>query len=126
MIGTAAAKLRKEEEGMIEIRHKRTGCVLWVVNLADLQEADLQEADLRGADIRGANIRGADLDFSSGIPFWCGSFDIKADLRLAAQLAYHFCRIDFGDCEEANVAKAALKALANKFHRVNDDVPPID
>src|SRR5574343_1542310 len=97
---------------------------------ASLQEADLRWADLRGADLRRANLRGANLreadlqeanlDFSSGIHFRCTAFDFKADLRLAAQLAYHFCRIDFGECEEAKEAQKALKYLANRFHRVDE------
>jgi hypothetical protein len=41
-------------------------------------------------------------------------------LRIAAQLAYHFCRFDFQDCEEAKQVQAALKDLANKFHRTKE------
>ena len=85
---------------------------------ADLRGADLVDADLRGADLGGANLGGADLDFSV-FPLWCGSFEFKADLRLAAQLAYHFCRIDF-DCDEAKEAQKAVNNLANKFHRVEE------
>jgi uncharacterized protein YjbI with pentapeptide repeats len=87
---------------------------------ANLREADLRWADLCGADLREANLREADLDFSSGITFRCSSFNFKADMRLAAQLAYHFCRIDFGDCGDAETAKTALKGLANKFHRADE------
>ena len=87
---------------------------------ADLQEADLRGADLRGADLQEADLRWADLDISSGIHFACKTFGFKADLRLAAQIAYHFCRIDFGDCQEAIEARGALVDLANKFHRVEE------
>jgi uncharacterized protein YjbI with pentapeptide repeats len=102
---------------------------------ANLSGADLSGADLSGADLSGANLSGADLsradlsqanlsqanlDFSSGITFRCSSFGFKADIRLAAQLAYHFCRIDFGGCEEAKAARDTLKILANKFHRVEE------
>ena len=87
---------------------------------ADLQWADLQWADLREADLRGANLQEADLDLSSGLSFKCTSFGLKANLRLAAQLAYHFCRIDFDGCEKAKEAQIALKDLANKFHRVEE------
>jgi len=92
---------------------------------ADLSEADLSEADLSGADLSEANLSGANLskanlDFSSGFTFACKTFNIKADLRLASQLAYHFCRFDFQDCEEAKQAQAALKELANRFHRVEE------
>jgi hypothetical protein len=101
---------------------------------ADLRNANLYNSDLRNAnlcadlhyanlhytDLRGADLRGAELDFSV-LPLWCGSFDIKADMRLAAQLAYHFCKIDFGKDEttkEARNAQKMLKGLANKYHRV--------
>ena len=92
---------------------------------ADLRWADLRWADLRCADLTEANLtkadlRWADLDFSSGFTFACKTFHIKAELHLAAQLAYHFCRFDFGDCEEAKQAQTALKSLANKFHRAGE------
>lgn len=87
---------------------------------ADLQGANLQEANLREADLRGADLQGANLDYSSGITFGCVSVGLRADLRLAAQLAYHFCRIDFGNCPEAVEAQRALVKLANRFHRVDE------
>jgi len=86
---------------------------------ANLRGANLQEADLQGADLKWADLRGANLDFSSGLFFGCKSFNIKADLRLAAQIAYHFCKIDF-DCDDAKEAQKSLTHLANKFHRVNE------
>ena len=94
---------------------------------ADLSSADLGSANLRFANLRFADLRFADLDFSSGITFRCSSFGFKADLRLAAQLAYHFCRIDFGECEEAKKAQAGLRDLANKFHRVTEcgEIPEV-
>jgi len=52
--------------------------------------------------------------------FSCKTFNIKANLRLAAQLAYHFCRIDFGDCEAAKKAQSDIKSLANQFHRIKE------
>ena len=87
---------------------------------ADLSRANLSGADLSGANLSGANLSGANLDFSGGFSFRCSSFGFKADLRLAAQLAYHFCRIDFGECEEAKAAQEAIKELGNKFHRVEE------
>ncbi len=87
---------------------------------ANLREADLRGANLREADLRGADLQGANLDFSSGITFGCVSVGLRADLRLAAQLAYHFCRIDFGNCPEAVEAQRALVKLANRFHRVDE------
>ena len=90
------------------------------LSYADLRYADLSYADLRSANLSYANLSYADLDFSSGLSFRCSSFGFKANLRLAAQLAYHFCRIDFSDCEEAKAAQEALKELGNKFHRVEE------
>jgi uncharacterized protein YjbI with pentapeptide repeats len=87
---------------------------------ADLSSADLCSADLCSANLCSANLSSAVLDFSSGISFGCGSFDFRADMRLAAQLAYHFCRIDFGGCKEAMEAQEALVELANKFHKVDE------
>ena len=86
---------------------------------ADLRGANLWGANLRGADLREANLQGADLDYAAW-PLWCGSLGAKADRRLAAQLAYHFCRIDFGDDAVCLVAQDALVTLANEFHRVEE------
>ena len=94
---------------------------------ANLQGANLQGANLRGANLRGANLRNADLrnadlrnanlDFSCW-PLWCGSLGVKIDAKIAAQLAYHFCRVK---CDGAEViaAQEALRTLANKFHRIS-------
>ena len=111
--------LMDEEDGK---RANLTGADL---TKADLIGANLTEANLTGADLRGANLRGANLDYAVW-PMWCGSFDVEADRRLAAQLAYHFCRIDFGDDVVCLVAQDALVTLANEFHRVVEHgVPPI-
>lgn len=83
--------------------------LMWLGAGVGGKQADLQDADLRGAD----------LDFAAW-PLWCGSFGVKADRRLAAQLAYHFCRIDFGDDAVCLVAQDALMTLANEFHRVGE------
>ena len=90
---------------------------------ADLREANLREADLRGASLRGANLRRADLreanlDYSCW-PLWCGSLDVKVDKKIAAQLAYHFCRLDCDDPEYIKTRNAIL-SFANQFHRVNE------
>ena len=123
MAVTAEADLRGANLGEADLREANLrGANLGEANLrgADLRGADLREANLGEADLREANLREADLDFSSGIQFRCNTFGFKADLRLAAQMAYHFCRIEFQDCEEAKEAQQAIKALANKFHRVNE------
>ena len=90
---------------------------------ADLREADLRRANLRGADLweadlRGADLRGADLDYSCWPP-WCGSLDVRVCKRIAAQLAYHFCRLDCDD-QEVIAAQNAIIPLANQFHRADD------
>lgn len=96
------------------------GADLRIANLwgADLWGADLRDADLRDADLRGADLRGADLDYSFW-PLWCGSLDVKVDRRIAAQLAYHFCRLDCDDPDYI-AARNAIIHFANEFHRVEE------
>lgn len=101
------------------------GANLWG---ADLRGANLREADLRGANLRKANLweadlreadlREANLDYSCW-PLWCGSLDVKVDVRLAAQLAYHFCRLVCDDPAYIQ-ARNALVPLANAFHRADE------
>ena len=85
---------------------------------ADLMGANLTDADLRGADLRGANLRGANIDFSC-YPLWCGSLGLKADKRLACQLAYHLCSMQCDDAEYIKMRNSIL-GFANKFHRVDE------
>ena len=84
----------------------------------DLRGADLRGADLRGANLRGANLNGADLDYSC-YPLWCGSLHIKADKRLACQLAYHLCSLQCDDADYIKMRNSILD-FANQFHRVNE------
>ena len=93
------------------------------LSYADLSYADLSSADLSSANLSYANLRSADLDMSV-FPLWCGSLDIKVDIRLSAQIAYHFCRFETED-PEVKKAQKALKTLANKFHRIGNDVEKI-
>ena len=85
---------------------------------ADLREANLRRADLWEADLRGADLREAGLDYSCW-PLWCGSLDVRVCKRIAAQLAYHFCRLDCDD-PEVIAAQNAIIPLANQFHRVDE------
>lgn len=85
---------------------------------ADLWRADLRGADLEGADLEGADLKGANLDYSCW-PLWCGSLGVRVCKRIAAQLAYHFCRLVCDD-PEVIAAQNALIPLANQFHRVDD------
>ena len=73
-------------------------------------------ANLFNADLFKADLRNADLDFSVW-PLWCGSFDVKVDVRIARQIAYHFCRLECDDAEYKEAKKAVI-AFAYKFHRV--------
>ena len=93
---------------------------LWRADLrgADLRIADLRGADLEGADLEGADLKGANLDYSCW-PLWCGSLGVRVCKRIAAQLAYHFCRLVCDD-PEVIAAQNALIPLANQFHRVDD------
>ena len=90
---------------------------------ADLRGANLRSADLRGADLGGANLRGADLgganlDYSC-YPLWCGSLHLKADKRLACQLAYHLCSMQCDDADYIKMRNSIL-GFANQFHRVDE------
>ena len=85
---------------------------------ADLRGADLGGANLRGADLGGANLRGADLDYSC-YPLWCGSLHLKADKRLACQLAYHLCSMQCDDADYIKMRNSIL-GFANQFHRVDE------
>ena len=84
----------------------------------DLRGADLRGADLRGANLRGANLKGADLDYSC-YPLWCGSLHLKADKRLACQLAYHLCSLQCDDADYIKMRNSILD-FANQFHRVDE------
>ena len=90
---------------------------------ADLRYADLRYANLRGADLNGANLRyadlrGANIDFSC-YPLWCGSLGLKADKRLACQLAYHLCSMQCDDTEFVKMRNSVL-SFANQFHRADE------
>ena len=93
---------------------------LWRANLweADLREANLWRANLWEADLREADLREADLDYSCW-PLWCGSLGVRVCKRIAAQLAYHFCRLDCDD-QEVIAAQNAIIPLASQFHRADE------
>ena len=85
---------------------------------ANLSGADLRRANLSGADLRRANLSGANLDYSC-YPLWCGSLHLKADKRLACQLAYHLCSMQCDDAEYIKMRNSILD-FANQFHRVDE------
>jgi hypothetical protein len=115
------ADLSSADLGYADLRHAD-------LSSADLGYADLSYADLSSANLRHANLRHADLSYAdldmSVFPLWCGSLGIKVDIRLSAQIAYHFCRFETDD-EEVKAAQQAIKTLANKFHRIGNDVEEI-
>ena len=88
------------------------------LNGANLSRANLSHANLSGANLNGADLRGADLDYSAW-PLWCGSKGVKVDLRIAAQIAAHFCALDCVDKEFMKVRRALLK-FAKTSHRAKD------
>ena len=90
----------------------------WITGEPAGEKANLCGTDLQRADLWGADLRGADLDYSCW-PLWCGSMDVKVCKRIAAQLAYHFCRLDCDD-PEVIAAQNALIPLANQFHRTGE------
>ena len=85
---------------------------------ANLIGADLIDANLSGANLRRANLSGANLDYSC-YPLWCGSLHLKADKRLACQLAYHLCSMQCDDAEYIKMRNSILD-FANQFHRVDE------
>ena len=85
---------------------------------ADLMGANLMVADLSDADLRSANLSDADLDYSC-YPLWCGSLHLKADKRLACQLAYHLCSMQCDDADYIKMRNSIL-GFANQFHRVDE------
>ena len=90
----------------------------WLERKPEGRRADLREVDLKGADLREADLREVDIDYSCW-PLWCGSLDVKVDARIAAQLAYHFCRLDCDDPDYI-AARNAILDFANTFHRVEE------
>lgn len=85
---------------------------------ADLSRANLSGANLSGANLSDANLRGANLDYSC-YPLWCGSLHLKADKRLACQLAYHLCSMQCDDADYIKMRNSIL-GFANQFHRVDE------
>ena len=79
---------------------------------------DLSDADLRGANLSDANLSDADLDYSC-YPLWCGSLHLKADKRLACQLAYHLCSMQCDDADYIKMRNSIL-GFANQFHRADE------
>lgn len=84
----------------------------------NLRAANLSRADLTRADLTEADLRGDNID-SSCWPLWCGSKSVKVDVRIARQLAAHFCVLDCDDAEYI-AAREAILQFARKSHRAAD------
>jgi uncharacterized protein YjbI with pentapeptide repeats len=84
----------------------------------DLRGADLSEANLRWADLRGADVRGASLDYSCWT-LWCGSKNVKVDLKIFLQLVDHLLALDCDD-EEAKKAQEWLRENVGRSHRARE------
>ena len=85
---------------------------------ANLSDANLSDANLKGANLNDADLRGANLDYSC-YPLWCGSLHLKANKRLACQLAYHLCSMQCDDADYVKMRNSIL-GFANQFHRVDE------
>ena len=85
---------------------------------ADLRGANLNGANLRVANLNGADLRGANLDYSC-YPLSRGSLHLKADKRLACQLAYHLCSLQCDDADYIKMRNSILD-FANQFHRADE------
>jgi len=107
------AKWLRGEEGGVRLDLRRA-------NLygANLTKANLSGADLHGANLTGANLTGANIDYSCW-PLWCGSKNVKVDVKIAAQLAAHFCVLD---CDDPTylAAKEAVINFAKTSHRAEE------
>ena len=108
--------MEMEELSEILVKHKKWAYGEDGGKIANLSDAYLRGADLSSANLSGANLSGADLDYSCW-PLWCGSLDVIADKRTAAQIAYHFCKLKCYDPEYLATRNAVLD-FANQFHRV--------
>ena len=88
---------------------------------ADLRGADLHGANLRGADLRGADLRGADLDYSSGIPLYCGGSQMIVDKKFICQILAHLVTCEVPDeLSWWENLKAILMPAAIMSHRAED------
>ena len=91
---------------------------------SNLKDANLTSANIKDANLKGANLEGATLDYSCW-PLWCGSFNVEVDRKVAAQLAYHFCRLDCDDPEYIRARNAIVK-FANEFRLIGEcQIPEI-
>ena len=79
---------------------------------------DGERANLYIANLERANLEGANLDFSCW-PLWCGSKNVKVDLKLIYQLLAHVACLDCNEPEYAKIKKAIME-YAVQSHRAMD------
>ena len=93
----------------IEIKNRWTGEVIFACEKNSLKLA------VEFAVKSGASLNGASLDYSCW-PLWCGTKNVKVDVKIAAQLAAHFCVLDCKD-EKYQAARKAVLEFAKTSHR---------
>ena len=92
----------------IEIKNRWTGGVVFEC------EAGSMKLAVKAAIEAKADLRGADLDHSCW-PLWCGSNGVKVDVKIAAQLAAHFCAVDCDDKDYQKARQAILKFALTSY-----------
>lgn len=115
----AGAKLREADLSHTDL----SNAYLFRADLrgANLRGANLREANLGQADLEGADFYGADWNRSS-FPLSRGTYGLKGDDCLAAQLIYHLTQLDLSQCsngvQEAveHIKAMAIAELYGKFH----------
>lgn len=93
---------QKELKNVLE-QHK-----LWLEDNTKGKRADFSNADLMNTD----------FDYSA-FPLWCGTKDMKVDIKLIYQLLAHICALDC-DHEDHLQVMAAIQEYALKSHRAAD------
>ena len=88
------------------------------LNNANLSYADLYGADLHGANLRYANLSHTSMDYSSGIPLWCGGADFKCEVKLIQQVLAHLCTLDCDDAEWLEL-RGKILPFVKKSHRAS-------
>jgi uncharacterized protein YjbI with pentapeptide repeats len=85
----------------------------------NLSYANMIDVNLSHADMRDANLTGVNMDYSSGIPLWCGGSKFKCDAKLIQQVLAHLCTLDCKNKEWVALRKA-IRPFAKKSHRACD------
>ena len=89
------------------------------LSYANLNSANLHGANLNSANLRGANLSHTSMDYSSGIPLWCGGADFKCKAKLIQQVLAHLVTLDCDDAEWLEL-RGKILPFAKKSHRAFD------